>query len=162
MTQEDNNKEKASFGFQLNEFQQDFGIGINLTSPAIMENTIELHLRGNMMFQQYYDTKSEESTWQPYANIMIGISSATYKINSNVALYGEGGGILILPSSTIDEDATEFGGYGIFGFEFMFADSFSYFLEAGAVGTGASAEKIPGRPIYSNGFILSVGWKINL
>ena len=38
----------------------------------------------------------------------------------------------------------------------------NYFIEMGGVGTGAIAEKSIGKPIYSNGFLLSVGLRVNL
>jgi len=52
------------------------------------------------------------------------------------------------------------GGYGLFGFEFKIAPRFAYFIELGAVGTGATADKIESKPVYSNGFLTSVGLKI--
>jgi hypothetical protein len=33
----------------------------------------------------------------------------------------------------------------------------SYFIELGGIGVGANADKVPGKPIYSNGFLISVG-----
>jgi hypothetical protein len=35
----------------------------------------------------------------------------------------------------------------------------SYFIELGGVGTGANADKVTGNPIYSNGFLISVGFR---
>lgn len=152
-------RNKISVGFQLNQVQNDFGLGLNLSSP-IFNNSYELHLRSNLMFYEYVDKM--EMIWEPYANILLGVSSVPYKINETIALYGEGGAIAILPSNKFSKRAVAFGGYGIFGFEFYFDEYYCFFLEAGGVGSSAIADKIPTKPIYSNGFLMSVGWKLKL
>lgn len=156
---EDNNG--LSYGFQLNQFQNDFGLGVNFASPAFFNQSVCLRLRANGMFYEYVN-KDFKTDWEPYANIMLGFSSASYKISDAIALYGEGGVIAILPSSAFSSSSVEIGGYGIFGFEFYFDDSFCYFLEAGGIGSDATADKISTEPIYSNGFLISVGWKVKL
>ncbi|HEY5825345.1 MAG TPA: hypothetical protein VIT44_13315, partial [Cyclobacteriaceae bacterium] len=55
-----------------------------------------------------------------------------------------------------------FGGYGLFGFEFFMHSSSNYFIELGGIGTGARADKIASQPIYSNGFLISTGFRLNL
>ncbi len=154
-------KDGLSFGFQLNQFQNDFGLGANFSSPSIFNNSVTIRLRLNAMFYEYVN-ENLKTEWQPYGNIMLGFSSSSYRISDAIALYGEGGIIGILPSSNFSNSSFELGGYGIFGFEFYFSDDFCYFLEVGAVGSGATADKIKTEPIYSNGFIMSVGWKIKL
>lgn len=145
-------------GFQLNETGGDFGLGLNLHSPALIKESIQIRLRANAMYLEY--ANQEEITWEPYYTIMLGLSSVSTKISEAVALYGEGGVVLLLSSDTYSSSATEIGGYGIFGFEFYFADSFTYFLEAGGVGIGAVADKVENKPIYANGFLMSVGWRV--
>jgi hypothetical protein len=99
--------------------------------------------------------------WEPYYSLLLGFSSATAKIHESIGLYGEGGGALIIPSGKISDDSS-IGGYGLFGFEFYFYDGFTYFLEAGAIGSGATAEDIVSKPIIANGFLMAVGLKIKL
>ena len=38
----------------------------------------------------------------------------------------------------------------------------SYFIEIGGIGTGATADKVANKPIYSNGLMLSTGFRIYL
>ena len=40
--------------------------------------------------------------------------------------------------------------------------SINYFIELGGVGTGAKADKIAFKPIYSNGFLIDVGFRVCL
>ena len=153
--------EGLGFGFHLNQYQSDFGLGVNLSSPNFFSESVCLRLRANAMFYEYINDEFK-TDWEPYANIMLGFSSASYKINDAIALYGEGGVIGIFPSSTISSSDLEIGGYGIFGFEFYFYDGFCYFLEAGGIGIDAVADKLTAEPIYSNGFLMSVGLKVKL
>ncbi|MEO1260197.1 MAG: hypothetical protein AAFZ15_15485 [Bacteroidota bacterium] len=149
-----------SFGFQLNEFQNDFGIGANVTSPAFLYDKVAVRLRGNLMFHQH--PENDETTWTPYANFTFGLVSGRTQISDVIRLYGEGGVIGLLPASDFSTEDFEFGGYGLFGFEFFLGTNGNYFIEIGGVGTGATADKIPSQPIYSNGLLLSVGYRVQL
>ena len=150
---------KASFGFQLNQFQSDFGLGVNIAMPPIIKEKLVIRLRANAMF--YEQIINSKTDWTVYSNIMLGISPKPVKVAEFLALYGEGGVIGILPSSKFSTSDFNIGGYGLFGFEFFFAPEFNYFIELGGVGTGATADKLLFEPIYSNGFLASVGWRIN-
>jgi hypothetical protein len=72
-------------------------------------------------------------------------------------LYGEGGVIVLFPSSEFSSESEVLGGYGLFGFEFFFSHQSNYFIEIGGIGTGAVADKASGKPIYSNGLLINVG-----
>lgn len=142
-------------GFQLNEYQKDFGLGVNITSPYFAKKTMAVRLRGNFMYHEHL--KNEKIDWTAYNNLTLGIVSGKTKITESIALYGEGGIVAIFPSSDFSSNEMEFGGYGLFGFEFYFVPEFSYFFEAGGIGTGAVANELHSDPIYSNGFLISVG-----
>jgi hypothetical protein len=90
---------------------------------------------------------------------MVGVSGV---VRNFLRLYGEGGVIMLLPSSEFSNESNVMGGYGVFGFEFHMDRANNYFIEIGGVGTGATAEKIPTNPIYSNGFTISVGYRLVL
>lgn len=158
---ESNKKNGMGYGFQLNQYQNDFGLGLNFSSPNFFNESMCIRLRANAMFYEYVNDELK-TDWESYANIMLGFSSASYKINDAIALYGEGGVIGIFPSSKISSSDLEIGAYGIFGFEFYFYDGFCYFLEAGGIGSGATADKLATEPIYSDGFLMSVGFKVKL
>lgn len=83
-------------------------------------------------------------------------------VGERIRLYGEGGVITIFPSSDFSSDDMVFGGYGLFGFEFFFGKMGNYFIEIGGIGTGAVADKIINRPIYSNGLSISTGFRFFL
>ena len=159
--QEAEGREKSiRIGFQLNEFQDDFGLGLNFKSPSILYGNVAVRLRTNLMFNEHMD--KGEYTWSPYMNVMLGIGSEDTYISDKVSLYGEGGVIGIFPSASFSSKTTVVGGYGLFGFNFYFHPSFNYFIELGGIGSSAVEDKLEGNPIYSNGFLISVGWKMKL
>src|SRR5690606_28650161 len=56
----------AALGLQINQYQQDFGFGLNFTSPYFANERIALRLRGNLMYNQH--VLDGETQWTPYAN----------------------------------------------------------------------------------------------
>lgn len=150
----------TGFGFQLNQYQNDFGFGISITSPLIIKNRAAVRLRGNLMYNEYIE--NESTHWEPYTNLSLGLLSLGGKVSERIRLYGEGGFIFIFPPDKISDDNLVFGGYGIFGFEFFMSHSGNYFIELGGIGTGATAEKVENKPIYSNGFLISTGLRFYL
>lgn len=145
-------------GFQLVQYQNDFGFGLNLTSPLLAKNRLGFRVKSNLMFNEHL--KNGDTTWSPYGNISIGMMGIGGVINERIRLYGEGGIIALLPSSEFSSENMELGGYGLFGFEFFFSNFGNYFIEIGGVGTGAKADNLETKPIYSNGLTLSVGFRV--
>jgi hypothetical protein len=153
---------KFSFGFQLNSYQNDFGLGIQLTSPYFAQGAVAIRGRANMQFYQYLNNDNK-TTWSPYGTYQLGVIGVGGTAGGFARFYGEGGIVLITPSSDFSSLSTEIGGYGLFGFEFFMSSDpkvpVSYFIELGGIGTGATADKVAGSPIYSNGFLISVGFR---
>ncbi len=147
-------------GMQLNQYQRDFGLGLTISSPAFIHDRVALRLRGNIMFNEH--PENAEITWSPYANISLGVVSIGGKIGSSIRLYGEGGFIALLPSDKFSSQSFEAGGYGLFGFEFFMSSRSNYFIEIGGIGTGAKADMLATKPIYSNGLMISAGFRVLL
>ncbi len=148
------------FGFQLNQYQHNFGLGVNLHSPYFLYNNIAFRLRANLMYNEY--VQNQETIWTPYSNLMFGVVSGRTKISDAICLYGEGGMILIFPDENFSSASNEIGGYGLFGFEFYHSAEFNYFIEMGGVGVEAVADKVENKPLYSNGLLINVGFRIQL
>ena len=146
-------------GFQLGEIQDDFGIGLNITSPYVFNNKLAIRARANFVWNEHLD--GIETTWTPYTNISLGLIGVGGKINDYIRLYGEGGVILLLPSDEFSDGEMVSGGYGLFGFEFYHFRNLNYFIEIGGVGTGARENTIATRPIYSNGLMINAGLRVH-
>ena len=143
-------------GGQVGQYQRDFGIGLHMTSPYFANGTSAVRLKGNLVWNEHLNSISE-TTWTSYSNLALGLVRSVGGMNGFIRLYGESGAILLFPSDAFSTEFIQFGGYGLFGTEFLLDEHMSYFLEAGGVGTGARADKVAGVPIYSNGFVINVG-----
>ena len=142
-------------GFQLHQFNGDFGLGLNLTSPYFLKQSMAVRASGDVVF-------SELDGWQPYAASRIGFLGGTGLISGFARFYGEGGLQFLFPDSNISEEKFVLGGYGHLGFEFFLdpgIQGHSYFIELGSTGIAESAGKLPGEPIYFNGFCTGVGYR---
>lgn len=154
-------EEKMGTGFgmgvQLSQYQNDMGLGLNMTSPYFVNNKIAIRLRGNFMFNEH--VVNGETTWEPYYNLSLGLIGVAGKVGDLIRLYGEGLVVCLFPSEEFSSEDFVFGGYGLFGFEFYMSEKSNYFIEIGGVGTGAKADKIANEPIYSNGLLISTGFR---
>lgn len=151
-------KNSISFGFAANQTQNDFGIGVDIISPYFANSIVAIKVGANLKFLQHSTATS--TTWSPYQNIQLGIRSRNFIIEDKIFIYGEGGGIVLLPNTKFSSQNSNFGGYGLFGFEFRTNEKVGFFVELGGVGTGARADKIALSPIYSNGFLTNVGFRL--
>jgi hypothetical protein len=112
------------------------------------------------MFNQ--NPKEGETVWMPYSNVSLGLIGISAVIVEHIRLYGEGGTVLLFPSDSFSSKSIVVGGYGLFGFEFFMDKNGCYFIELGGIGTGAVADKVLSKPIYSNGFTISTGFRFYL
>ena len=148
------------FGTQIGQYQKDFGIGFNITSPYFANDKVAFRMRVNLMYNE--NIQNAVTTWTPYSNISFGVCGVSGMVGDNIRLYGEGGLIGILPSNKFSSKQVLFGGYGLFGFEFFMTPNKNYFIEIGGVGTNAKEDKIAFQPIYSNGLLISTGFRLYL
>jgi hypothetical protein len=148
-------KKHFSVGVNINQVQNDFGLGLHTTSPYFANNSVAVKLGANIQWLQHID--KNETIWSPYYNIQLGFRSRHPIIKDRLSVYAEGGTVLLFPNAIFSNKRTIFGGYGLLGLEFSANKKIGYFIELGGMGTGALADKIPTKPIYSNGFTSSFG-----
>jgi hypothetical protein len=153
-------KKHFGIGININQFQNDFGLGVHVLSPYFANNSVAVKLGANLQWFQHID--NNETIWSPYSNIQLGFRSRHQIIQNKIFIYGEGGPVLLKPNATFSTQQTIFGGYGLFGFEFFAIDKLGYFIELGGMGTGAKADKIQSKPIFSNGFTAATGLRFRL
>jgi hypothetical protein len=149
-----------ALGYQMGKFQEDFSLGVNVTSPYFSKGWLALRLRANVAWHEHINENGNED-WTEYSNVSIGLVSRAADLGGFVRLYGEGGLLLLVPNGSIDSDTVVPTGYGFFGFEFFSHERFNYFLEAGG-GGGSVADKLVTNNIYANGFIIQTGFRIHL
>jgi len=149
---EQNREAHFSTGFQLHKFDDDFGCGINLTSPWFWKDKTSVRFNGDVVF-------SKMKNWKPYGSTRLGLVGSTGIVREFCRFYGEGGLQVLTLNPDISADKVKLGGYGHFGFEFFLKEtnSDSYFIELGSSGIVAKAQKLEGKPMYFNGFCIGVG-----
>lgn len=152
------NPNKLEMGFNISQYQKDFGVGLNLISPYFIKQKVAIKIGSNLQWFENFNGK--EIIWTSYQNIQLGIRSCTSIVENKIFIYGEAGLLSILQNRNFSSERLVFGGYGLFGFEFRINSKFAYFIELGSVGSGATADKIINKPIYSNGFLTNVGFRI--
>ena len=161
IAQENELSKKFGFGGHLNQYQNDFGLGVNLSSPYFMSEQLTIRVRANMAWNEHLNS-TNEMTWTSYSSVSLGCASVAGMVGEFIRLYGEGGVLILFPSEEFSSSSQEIGGYGLFGFEFFMNEHANYYVEIGGVGMGANADKIAGNPIYSNGYLMSVGFRYQL
>lgn len=147
---------RPSIGFNVSQYQNDFGIGVHFLTPYFFNNSFAVKIGGNVQWLEY---SNPDARWTPYWNLQLGFRGREFIVGDKISIYGEGGLVMLLPNIEFSSRNFQAGGYGLFGFEFMTAYGLSYFIETGGIGTGARADKVPGGPIYSNGFMTNVGFR---
>jgi hypothetical protein len=139
-----------SLGFQLCQYQKDFGIGIHFTSPYII-GQMAFRLRGNVQFA--------DPSWAPYGNIHLSFVNRIPVIKQKLFVYGEGGGGIIIANNSVSSSPVYGSGFGLFGVEFNPIPVLGFYFEMGGMGT--PARTTTGNP-YSNGFILNTAMRFYL
>lgn len=151
---------RVAVGFNLSQYQKDFGAGLHFISPYFANG--KAAVKAGVNLQWFENSDGTKTTWSTYQNIQLGMRSRMTVLENKIFIYGEGGLLTILPSDVFSTKSVVVGGFALFGFELKSAQNFSYFIEMGSIGTGARADKIGGEPIYSNGFVTNVGFRIML
>ena len=151
-------RQAMSIGTELNEFSGSFGVGANFTSPYYFENSFAVRITFNQAWLPA--TVGTEQTWYGFQVLRVGLVGGSI-MKDMMRMYGVGGLLVGFPNSAFSS-STVVGGFGAFGFEFISGHSVNYFIELGALGTGAQAEKVAGQPIYLNGFQSTVGFRYSL
>lgn len=153
-------QQKFAIGAGIQRQQNDFGVGINLTSPYFASGAIAVRAQAAI---NWLDADVDEGdSWQPYMSNRLGVVARKAVIADKVNVYGEAGALLLLPHESFSDTELRSGGYGLFGFELCLSPSLVQYLEVGGMGTGAKAEKLPGSPIYANGLHIGVGMRYHL
>lgn len=149
-----------AIGFQINQFQQDFGFGVQVSSPSFWNNGAVLRLKTNLVFHEHL--KQGQYEWSGYQNIALGLAGYGGWVTENIRIYGEGGLMGLLPSENFSSESFVLSGYGSFGTELYASQGFHYFLEVGVAPTRARADLVPGNPFFHNGFFTTMGLRYNL
>lgn len=152
-----------SMGYILSEKAGNFGIGLEVSSPSIFDGFLSIRLESQLewLSSQMFVSNSDLS-WEMYSSHKLGIVGTGGFAGDIIKLYGEFGGLCVLPNTGVSADEYQLGIYGLFGFEFfMEKNSFiSYFIECGTTGLFAGADKLTDNPDYLSGWSTFTGIRL--
>lgn len=155
----------VSAGFLVGAVDDDFALGLQVTSPYVLSDRMALRVSGNMSFLEGIPEGDTMSTEMRYTSLRVGLVGVGGMLSKAIRIYGEGGVVALFPSSDFSDD-NAIGGYGVFGFEFFMssqrATPISYFIELGSQGVSARAEKLVGQPGYGSGMSLEAGLRFHI
>jgi hypothetical protein len=141
----------------------DFSVGVGVTSPWLAHGALAIQAQAlRSWYAHGVDAANGEETWLPHATYKLGLLGGGLTANGVLRMYGSGGMLVIVPHADMSDEGTVTGGYGAFGFEMISGRNLNYYLELGANGIDARADKLPGKPMYANGFVSTVGFRYSL
>ncbi len=153
--------DRLSFGFGLNDSQNNFGLQGEITSPRFLGDIVALRVGGGVEFASADLFAGSGDYWEKYASLRAGIVAGSDPVAGAVRPYG-GFGALFLFAENIAGVPLVPGIYGLFGVEFytdeMLENSpVAYYFELGSSGIPAKAADVASEPAFYNGFKASAG-----
>lgn len=150
-----------ALGFELTDFQSDYGMAFTFTTPYFFKKTMAVRLHGGLSWMEAIpadDGLEPNYEWIRYFPVRLAWVISIGLGNGLNRLYAEAGGIMYLGADDIASDIV-IGGYGEFGFELFpsMLSPVSYFIQAGGMGSSGEGSEILGEPSVGNGFMLDVG-----
>ena len=154
------NDNPLTIGLKALQIQDDFGLGVDLTSPYFLDKKMAVKLGYQMQWLEHLH--GNEITWTSYSTWQLGLKGRRSVLENKLYVTAEIGGLIILPDDKFSSDDSEFGGYGLLGIDWVTTNDLTLFLEFGAGGAVARADRLEANPVYSNGFISQLGFRIHM
>lgn len=147
-------------GFQLQEMQGDFGLGVNFDVP-LPGWLPSLRLAGNWHWLGIPGETSVQTA--SFQSIRLGIAPDGWQVAEKIRVYGEGGALFLLTGSDLSPEGFSTGGYGLFGFEFFTEkiNGSSLFLEVGGTAAGRRLDRLENIPAFGAGMLLGAGFRVS-
>jgi hypothetical protein len=161
-------KEGASLGFALHRMQDDFGLGLRLSSPAFW-HWVRFTGAGGLAWYPHGLGSDGGSRWETMYYGSATVETGPPFLSTSVGAvrpYGFGGFIALFPPSAISTAQAAFGGLGGFGLEARFMNGkggegpVTYFFEIGGIGTSGIADKLASRETLASGFLVQAGLRV--
>jgi hypothetical protein len=163
----DESKEHLALGMDVQRLQDDFGVGVTVSTPLVAP-WFRFTLGGGVAWYPYALDAANHQTWELFGQSRFVVEVGPgFQKGIPVRPYGFGGAsALFLPSSLSDKPVV-FGGVGGFGFEFAFmrgmqSGPVTYYMEVGGCGYGGTANKLPTQPAIASGFLIGAGLRVYL
>ncbi|MDX1905890.1 MAG: hypothetical protein SF053_02580 [Bacteroidia bacterium] len=148
-------------GLHLTETGQQFGIGLNVSTPAFARGMLAVRATGTMSYYEVPGTTEQPMDWSRFAQARLGLVSYAPVCACGVRVYGETGPATFRPNPAFADGGWQVGWYGLFGAEFLMSEQSLFFFEMGGQGISSDRAGMPGDyPSIANGFIAAAGFRI--
>ena len=127
-SQETSSKNNFQLGYNLNNFQNDFGVGLHVLSPSFANNIIRIKAGYNLQWLQNIPQNEQNYTWTRYSNAILAVHTQHPIQETGFTAYSEGGFVGLFPNKDFSSKSFLLGGYGLFGLEYKVSGCVSYFL----------------------------------
>lgn len=152
-------KGAVSIGITAGHYDYDPAIGLEITSPAILNN-FRFRVRANHNWSERYQAASGH--WATFNSYWCALIYNTDPVDKT-RIFFESGAYLIQPSKVFSSTKMHTGCFAAVGVELFVAPNtrqrFSYFFSGGFAGINAHADKLEGRPRYGQGMIFTNGFR---
>lgn len=148
-------------GMQLTEVGQNYGVGLNASSPTFASGVLAVRATATMHYYEIPGTSEAEMVWSRFGQFRLGMVSNSPVCACGVRVYGETGPVAVRPNSAFSNGNWQVGWYGLFGAEFELSRNSLFFFEMGGQGVTSENTGIRlGGASFGNGFIASAGYRI--
>ena len=152
---------KLSAGISAGHYRYDPGIGVECTTPAILQNHLNLRIRASVQWLEAY--QAVHYSWMSYQTFSTGLVYNS-KLFERTRFYAEFGILGILPNSRFSDKPVAGGFYEFNGLEMILLPRKDYtlclYLGAGPAFIKVFADKIEGNPRYGNGLHFINGFRV--
>lgn len=108
-----------ALGFGLADSAGNLGINLEVSSPSFAKDFLMVRFESQLDFLSAY-RNNPDVEWERFSTHRFGLVGSGGWNSDTIRLYGEFGGLMVLPSSVLSDDMMQWGIYGLFGYEFFF------------------------------------------
>jgi hypothetical protein len=161
----------ASLGFSIQRIADDLAVGGQASTPAFLRHMLRFTGAGGVAWYPHATDSAGQEAWKPFghARLTLEIGPPDF-VGAPLRPYGFAGAqVLFLPDS-LSSESIAVGAVGGFGFELEIrypreppgTDPVSFFVELGATGNAARADRLADHPAIANGFVMTAGLRAYL
>jgi hypothetical protein len=146
-----------ALGAEASGLPNSYGLGLHMLTPSLFGDNFRIKFGVSHLWTRCRLAGEADQSWVPFSNLRLGVHVSFPIKGSALQGYAEGGVAASIPDSRLSRNSMDMGGYGVFGFEFPMRRTSTSFFEFGGMGVGGRADRVPGRPSYSGGFMAAAG-----
>jgi hypothetical protein len=155
-----------SVGYEIGSIANGLALGARVASPSFFHNIFRATAKANLGWvQNVVPTGENEATWLRYGLFRLGIQGGVFVQDLPIRIMSSAEVALVVPQSKISSKNLIFGLAGNMDIEFFMDPMRSHAMVLSMGGIGLippTADNLPGKPSFANGFLASFGYRFYL